>query len=95
MAQTANPSKKRKLDEGGDRTFQLVVAASRKLGIGLKGALPWKLPPDMAHFKNITTNTDSEGARNAVIMGRRARLPCRHQHTLWAAPGSLSHFLSH
>ena len=95
MAQTANPSKKRKLDEGGDRTFQLVVAASRKLGIGLKGSLPWKLPPDMAHFKNITTNTDGEGARNAVIMGRCSLIPCRHKHTFKATTGSLSQSLSH
>ena len=72
MAQASNPSRKRKLDEMGDRTFQIVVAASRNLGIGNKGSLPWKLPPDMAHFKNITTNKDSQGTRNAVVMGRCA-----------------------
>ena len=75
MSQAASPSiasRKRKLDEMGDRTFQIVVAASRQLGIGNKGTLPWKLPPDMAHFKAITTNTDGQGSRNAVVMGRWA-----------------------
>ena len=83
MAQANNPSRKRKLDDLGDRTFQIVVAASRKLGIGNKGSLPWKLPPDMAHFKNITTNTGSQGTRNAVVMGRCA---------LFAVPHDQIHF---
>ena len=36
-------------------TFQLVVAATRKLGIGKAGSMPWKLPGDMAYFKEITS----------------------------------------
>eukprot|EP00850_Spirogloea_muscicola_P017282 SM000147S01101 [mRNA] locus=s147:52578:53099:+ [translate_table: standard] len=56
------------------RSFQVVVAAARRgLGIGAGGRLPWSLPGDMAHFKEVTTATTVGGAgrRNAVVMGRR------------------------
>lgn len=54
------------------RSFQIVVAATADgLGIGKDGVLPWKLPGDMAYFKQITTQTKAEGKRNAVVMGRR------------------------
>ena len=56
--------------EAGPRTFQLVVAASRQLGIGRNGSLPWKLPGDMAYFKDITSKTADTSKKNAVIMGR-------------------------
>ena len=52
-------------------TFQLVVAATRKLGIGKAGSMPWKLPGDMAYFKEITSKTADSGKQNAVIMGRK------------------------
>lgn len=51
-------------------SFQLVVAAGRALGIGKGGGLPWRLPGDMAYFKELTTATRKAGARNAVVMGR-------------------------
>lgn len=35
------------------------------------GTLPWKLPADMAYFKELTTRTEDPGKRNAVIMGRK------------------------
>lgn len=59
--------------------FTLVVAATEELGIGLKANLPWRLPKDMAFFKEVTTRVPraftlpagaSEPAQNAVIMGR-------------------------
>ena len=56
--------------EAGPRTFQLVVAATRQLGIGRNGSLPWKLPGDMAYFKDITSKTADGDKKNAVIMGR-------------------------
>ncbi len=52
------------------RDFAIVVAADAKLGIGLDGTLPWKLPGDIAYFKRLTVEAP-EGMRNAVIMGRR------------------------
>lgn len=53
------------------RTYEVVVAATRDLGIGREGKLPWTLPSDMKFFKEITTTTSESGKRNAVIMGRR------------------------
>lgn len=52
------------------RTFQIVVAAAKQLGIGKGGSLPWKLPPDMAFFKELTSATADSTRANAVIMGR-------------------------
>ena len=52
-------------------TFQLVVAATRKLGIGKAGSMPWKLPGDMAYFKELTSKTADSGKQNAVVMGRK------------------------
>ncbi|KAJ9510051.1 hypothetical protein QJQ45_011729 [Haematococcus lacustris] len=52
--------------------LQLVVAACRNgLGIGKGGVLPWKLPGDMAYFKQLTTRTRDASKYNAVIMGRK------------------------
>ena len=52
------------------RTFQLLVAATKQLGIGKDGKLPWKLAGDMAYFKNLTMKTTDSSKQNAVIMGR-------------------------
>jgi dihydrofolate reductase/thymidylate synthase len=52
------------------RGFQIVVAATRQLGIGRNGQLPWKLSGDMKYFKNLTEETSDRGKRNAVVMGR-------------------------
>jgi dihydrofolate reductase/thymidylate synthase len=54
----------------------VVAAASSSFGIGKNGDIPWNLPPDLAHFKALTTSSSgddntSSTARNAVIMGRR------------------------
>jgi dihydrofolate reductase/thymidylate synthase len=53
------------------RTFDIVVAADSKLGIGKNGTLPWKLPGDMAYFKRVTSEVADSNKRNAVIMGRK------------------------
>ena len=40
--------------------------------IGRGGTLPWKIPGDMAYFKQVTSNTYSpETHENVVIMGRK------------------------
>lgn len=52
-------------------TFQIVVAATRKLGIGKGGTMPWKLPGDMAYFKELTSRTADPSKQNAVVMGRK------------------------
>jgi dihydrofolate reductase len=50
--------------------FDIVVAADADRGIARGGALPWNLPGDLAHFKQITTYARSPAQRNVVIMGR-------------------------
>ncbi|KAK3692924.1 dihydrofolate reductase [Podospora appendiculata] len=55
----------------------LVLAATRDMGIGLHGTLPWTgLKKEMAYFARVTRrvplpNASGPSARNAVIMGRR------------------------
>lgn len=53
------------------RPYEVVVAATRNMGIGKDGKLPWNLPSDMRFFKELTTTTSVDGKRNVVIMGRR------------------------
>jgi dihydrofolate reductase/thymidylate synthase len=53
------------------RPFSVIVASTPRGGIGKDGALPWKLPEDMAHFKRVTLAKAGDGMRNAVIMGSR------------------------
>eukprot|EP00579_Thalassiosira_antarctica_P010635 CAMPEP_0201925848 /NCGR_PEP_ID=MMETSP0903-20130614/14933_1 /ASSEMBLY_ACC=CAM_ASM_000552 /TAXON_ID=420261 /ORGANISM="Thalassiosira antarctica, Strain CCMP982" /LENGTH=556 /DNA_ID=CAMNT_0048463565 /DNA_START=94 /DNA_END=1764 /DNA_ORIENTATION=+ len=49
----------------------IVAAASGSRGIGFQGNLPWRLPGDMKHFKQVTSTPPSPGLTNAVIMGRK------------------------
>eukprot|EP00401_Gymnodinium_catenatum_P015097 CAMPEP_0117489624 /NCGR_PEP_ID=MMETSP0784-20121206/17133_1 /TAXON_ID=39447 /ORGANISM="" /LENGTH=489 /DNA_ID=CAMNT_0005284361 /DNA_START=45 /DNA_END=1514 /DNA_ORIENTATION=- len=53
------------------KVLSVIVASTPKGGIGKDGALPWRLPEDMAHFKRVTTAVTAEGKRNAVVMGRK------------------------
>ena len=57
--------------ERARRTFQVVVAATKTWGIGAGGALPWRLPGDLRHFRELTARTADPGKLNAVVMGRR------------------------
>ncbi|KAF3974954.1 hypothetical protein CMV_001761 [Castanea mollissima] len=53
------------------RTYQVVVAATRDMGIGKDGKLPWRLPSDLKFFKELTMTTSDPGKKNAVVMGRK------------------------
>lgn len=53
------------------RNFNLVVGCSKNKGIGKDGVLPWKIPDDLRHFKEVTTAGRIE---NTVIMGRKTWL---------------------
>ncbi|XVF67748.1 hypothetical protein PTKIN_Ptkin10aG0147100 [Pterospermum kingtungense] len=53
------------------RTYQVVVAATKDMGIGKDGKLPWRLPSDLKFFKDVTLTTADSGKKNAVIMGRK------------------------
>jgi dihydrofolate reductase len=45
-------------------TLSLIAALDDKKGIGKNGKLPWHIPSDLKHFKNLTTG-------KTVIMGRK------------------------
>lgn len=44
--------------------FAIVVAVAANGTIGARGTLPWRLPADLARFREVTTG-------HAVVMGRR------------------------
>lgn len=50
--------------------FQLVVAVDQNMGIGKDGTLPWKIPGDMAYFRELTSKASNSTRSNVVIMGR-------------------------
>ncbi|XP_054722598.1 dihydrofolate reductase-like [Uloborus diversus] len=52
-------------------TLNIIAAACQNMGIGNKGALPWRLKKEMNFFKEKTSTTTSPEKQNAVIMGRR------------------------
>jgi dihydrofolate reductase len=52
------------------KEFAVVVAADEQRGIGRAGAMPWRLPKEMAYFRTLTREA-APGLQNAVIMGRR------------------------
>nr|DAD37105.1 TPA_asm: hypothetical protein HUJ06_007746 [Nelumbo nucifera] len=54
------------------RTYQVVVSATRSMGIGKDGKLPWSLSSDVKFFHEITTFTSDPDKRNAVIMSRNS-----------------------
>lgn len=63
------------------RTYQVVVAATRDMGIGKDGKLPWRMPSDLKFFKEITVTTSDPGKKNAVLMGRKTweSIPLEHR----------------
>jgi dihydrofolate reductase len=50
--------------------FSIIVAFDEMRGIGKGGVLPWHLPADLKHFKEITTSKPGQ-PENVVIMGRK------------------------
>lgn len=61
--------------------FKIIVAATKKFGIGFKNKMPWHLPEDLKHFSKTTIGKGN----NAIIMGRNTwesieskPLPKRH-----------------
>lgn len=51
--------------------FSLVVACDLNRGIGKDNQLPWKIPGDLKHFKELTTESSDPNLHNACIMGRK------------------------
>jgi dihydrofolate reductase len=67
-------------------SLALIAAVARNGVIGREGALPWRLPDDLRHFRMLTTD-------HAVIMGRRTwdslgrALPRRQNIVVSRQPG--------
>jgi dihydrofolate reductase len=61
--------------------FDIVVVADADRGIARDGKLPWHLPGDLAHFKQVTSAARSPALRNVVIMGRKTwdSIPARYR----------------
>ncbi|XP_071941249.1 dihydrofolate reductase-like [Antedon mediterranea] len=53
------------------KKFNIIVAVSKDMGIGVNGDLPWRLRKDMKQFKLLTSNAIVDGKKNAVVMGRK------------------------
>ena len=56
------------------KTFEIIVAADEKLGIGYAGSIPWKLPGDIKRFRDLSQGTREAFKVNCVIMGRKTYL---------------------
>ncbi|VAX35474.1 Dihydrofolate reductase [hydrothermal vent metagenome] len=53
------------------KNLNIIVAIDIERGIGKAGDMPWRLPGELKHFKEVTTQTSSDKKQNAVIMGRK------------------------
>ena len=72
--------------------FKIIVAATRKFGIGFKNKLPWHIPEDLKHFSKTTIGNGN----NAIIMGRNTwesigSKPLPKRHKLLFLPQSINH----
>ena len=47
------------------------MAFDSNYGIGKDGRLPWNLPSDLKHFKQVTLAVNDPSKKNAVLMGRK------------------------
>ncbi|CAH2061590.1 unnamed protein product [Thlaspi arvense] len=54
------------------RSYQVVIAATRDMGLGMDMKLPWDLPKEYQFFQDVTTKTTDPRKRNATIMGRKS-----------------------
>lgn len=57
------------LPEGFLRGFSIVVAHDDNLGIGRSECIPWHVPEDLRHFKEVTTTQVEGKFKPVVIMG--------------------------
>ncbi len=65
-----NPSEEAEGVQDEIPAFAMVAAIDEARGLGFEGDLPWHIPADLKHFARTTTETRTEDAMNAVIMGR-------------------------
>jgi dihydrofolate reductase len=59
--------------------LSIILACTTDGGIGYENNIPWHIPADMKHFKEITTSAP-KGKFNAVIMGKNTWLSLPKQY---------------
>jgi dihydrofolate reductase len=74
--------------------ISLVVAAANNNAIGKEGVMPWHLPNDLKHFKNVTWGMPVIMGRKTFdslgkpLPGRKNIIITRQAH--WEAPGTVA-----
>lgn len=53
-----------------NKTLSIIVASSLDYGIGYENRLPWNIPSELKHFREITTRCRDKNKKNCIIMGR-------------------------
>lgn len=53
-----------------DVFFDIILAATKKGGIGINNDLPWRLKKELHYFRDITKATTDPNSENVMIMGR-------------------------
>ena len=51
--------------------MEIIVACDSAGNIGRNGSIPWRIPDDLKHFRDLTTTKGITTQQNVVIMGRR------------------------
>jgi dihydrofolate reductase len=59
--------------------FAIIVACTSQGGIGCNNSIPWYIPADLKHFRDVTTKTPL-GKVNVVIMGKNTWVSLPKQH---------------
>jgi dihydrofolate reductase len=53
------------------KAMEIIVACDAVGNIGRDGSIPWRIPDDVKHFRDLTTAKGITTQQNVVIMGRR------------------------
>tara|TARA_B110000483_G_scaffold44906_1_gene56152 strand:- start:2099 stop:2677 length:579 start_codon:yes stop_codon:yes gene_type:complete len=52
------------------KDVSIILAYTSNGGIGYQNTLPWNIPEELKHFRNITTVVNNKNKRNCIIMGK-------------------------
>ena len=53
-----------------NKTLSIIVASSLDYGIGYENRMPWNIPSELKHFREITKRCRDKNKKNCIIMGR-------------------------
>ena len=60
------------------KTFNLITAFCKNIGIGNNNSIPWHFKEELQHFSNITKSVNSFTKLNALIMGKNTFLSLKN-----------------